>query len=162
MRRGVAGRGSGGNGLLRYSHYSDRLSRGLVTAVSATSLFLGPLASAQVDTTLRDFFAGGTQPDESDGLDYLPIRPSDDDCIYCHELSDPLEVPIYTRWSSSMMANAARDPLFHAGVAIANQDAAFGGDLCLRCHTPGGWLAGRSIPTDGSKLTDDGGTYRTC
>jgi len=27
------------------------------------------------------------------------------------------------------------------------------GDLCLRCHTPFGWLEGRSTPTDGSALT---------
>ncbi|MCK5091389.1 MAG: dockerin type I repeat-containing protein, partial [Gammaproteobacteria bacterium] len=27
------------------------------------------------------------------------------------------------------------------------------GDLCIRCHTQGGWFAGNSTPTDGSALT---------
>jgi hypothetical protein len=52
-----------------------------------------------------------------------------------------------------MMAQAARDPLFKACVAIANQDAPDSGDLCIRCHSPKGWLEGRSIPTDMSALT---------
>ena len=52
------------------------------------------------------------------------------------------------------MAQAMRDPLFVASVTIANQDVPFAGDLCLRCHTPEGWLEGRSIPTDGSALLD--------
>ena len=52
------------------------------------------------------------------------------------------------------MGQAARDPLFHACLAVANQDAAFAGDLCIRCHTPGGWISGRSEPTDGgTRLT---------
>src|SRR5690606_30522477 len=59
-------------------------------------------------------------------------------------------------WAASMMGQAARDPLFWASMAIAEQDAAFAGDLCLRCHTPGGWLAGRSEPTSGAGLiTED-------
>lgn len=51
-----------------------------------------------------------------------------------------------------MMSQAARDPLFFACLAISNQDAPQSGDLCLRCHTPPGWLEGRSVPTDGSAL----------
>lgn len=52
-----------------------------------------------------------------------------------------------------MMAQAARDPLFYACLAIANQDAPESGDLCIRCHSPKGWLEGRSVPTDASALT---------
>ena len=54
-----------------------------------------------------------------------------------------------------MMAHAARDPLYEACLAITNQDVPNGGDLCIRCHAPEGWLGGRSIPTDGSALTSD-------
>jgi hypothetical protein len=54
-----------------------------------------------------------------------------------------------------MMAQAARDPLFYACLAIANQDAPQSGDLCIRCHSPAGWLEGRSIPTDGSALNNN-------
>ncbi len=55
-------------------------------------------------------------------------------------------------WAASMMAHAARDPLFWATVAIAEQDFDGSGDLCIRCHTAEGWLDGRSTPTDGSGL----------
>jgi len=64
-----------------------------------------------------------------------------------------------------MMAQSARDPLFYACLTIANQDAAFAGDICLRCHTPGGWLSGRSTPTDGSSLSSldlDGVSCSVC
>ena len=47
-----------------------------------------------------------------------------------------------------MMAQAGRDPVFYAALDIANADAAFSGDFCLRCHVPRGWLDGRhSAPT---------------
>lgn len=106
---------------------------------------------AQVPTSLVDFFLPGTQPDRTGGASFAPMRHSDH-CRNCHDVYEPEEVPIYTRWAGSPMAHSARDPIFHAALAIANQDAAFGGDLCLRCHTPGGWLGGRSVPTDGSAL----------
>jgi hypothetical protein len=58
-------------------------------------------------------------------------------------------------WQGSMMAQAMRDPLYLATLTIANQDADFSGDLCIRCHSPRGWLSGRSTPTDGSALNDN-------
>ena len=61
-----------------------------------------------------------------------------------------------------MMANASRDPLFKANMAIANQDAANSGDLCLRCHLSRGWMAGRSVPTDGSRMEAADGDGVTC
>ena len=51
-----------------------------------------------------------------------------------------------------MMGQAARDPIFFACLAVAEQDAPSSGDMCLRCHTPFGWMLGRSNPTDGSQL----------
>ena len=53
-----------------------------------------------------------------------------------------------------MMANASIDPLFLACLTKANADAPESGDLCLRCHSPRGWLNGRSSPTDGTRLHD--------
>jgi hypothetical protein len=50
------------------------------------------------------------------------------------------------------MGNAGRDPIFWATLAIAEQDFDGAGDLCIRCHSAGGWMAGRSTPTDGSGL----------
>jgi hypothetical protein len=47
---------------------------------------------------------------------------------------------------------SARDPLFRAALAIANQDIEGIGEFCLRCHAPRGWLEGRSRPADGAVL----------
>ncbi|NQV01005.1 MAG: hypothetical protein HQ542_00020, partial [Bacteroidia bacterium] len=84
---------------------------------------------------------------------------------------------LYEEWAGSIMANAMRDPAFMATLNVANQDlinyvntlapidrAAFllanklpadadddllpvAADLCLRCHTPVGWMEGHSEPT---------------
>jgi hypothetical protein len=51
-----------------------------------------------------------------------------------------------------MMSQAARDPVFRAALAIANQDVQGIGEFCLRCHSPRAWLENRSKPADGSAL----------
>lgn len=60
-----------------------------------------------------------------------------------------------------MMAQAARDPLFLACLAVEEQDAPSVGDLCIRCHSPGGWEEGRSTDTGGGMLPGSRGTSRT-
>ena len=61
------------------------------------------------------------------------------------------------------MSQAGRDPLMWAALAIANNDAPGAGEYCLRCHTPKGWLEGRSHPADGSALQPaDLGAGVTC
>jgi hypothetical protein len=96
-------------------------------------------------TTLRDFDLPGTQPFETSAIS----NPAT--CSVCHGFYDSAVEP-YFNWQGSMMAQASRDLLFEACMAIANQDAPDSGDLCLRCHIPNGWLRGRSIPTDGSQM----------
>lgn len=88
----------------------------------------------------------GTQPGEVGNLE------SSGRCDNCHQSSSPV-VNIAHDWRGSMMSHAGRDPIFWATVAIAEQDFDGAGDLCIRCHTMGGWLAGRSTPTDASALT---------
>src|SRR5690606_14543514 len=56
------------------------------------------------------------------------------------------------RYAGSMMANSARDPLFRAALQVAEQDAQFSGEFCIRCHVPNAWLNGRSTPSDGRAL----------
>ena len=57
-----------------------------------------------------------------------------------------------------MMAQAARDPLWLACLAVADQDSIWAvgnpnaGDICIRCHSPTGWLEGRSDPTNTAAL----------
>ena len=89
----------------------------------------------------------GTQPGEVGNLE------SADKCDNCHQDTDPV-VNIAHEWRGSMMSHSGRDPLYWATVAIAEQDFDGAGDLCIRCHTLGGWLAGRSTPTDASALMD--------
>src|SRR5439155_240755 len=54
----------------------------------------------------------------------------------------------------TMMSQATRDPIFKAALTITEQDAPSSGDLCIRCHSPIGWLSGHSQPTDGSQLDE--------
>ncbi len=99
-----------------------------------------------VPTTLNDFLLPGSQPNQSGNF-----RPPSQ-CDNCHS-GFGLNIEQNFNWKGSMMAQAARDPLYFATVDIANQDAPNSGDLCIRCHSPVGWLGGRSTPTDGSALT---------
>ncbi len=106
----------------------------------------GAAHAQQVPTTIDDFFIPGTQPNAL--VD--PLTPPQG-CRTCHGNFN-VETEPYTRWNHSMMGQAGRDPIFYAALAIANQDVNDVGELCLRCHTPMGWLNGRSVPTDGSAL----------
>ncbi len=125
--------------------------------VSSASL---PAQTLPVPTTIDDFFQPGTQP-----LVVQETVIAGTACTLCHGFFAAQNSP-YERWAATIMAQAARDPLFHACMSIAEQDAAFVGDLCLRCHTPSAWLEGRSTPTDGSALTGindwDGVTCNMC
>ena len=87
----------------------------------------------------------GTQPGEVSNLE------SPDKCDNCHGGYNSAVEPAHN-WRGSMMAHAGRDPIFWATLAIAEQDFDGAGDLCIRCHSTAGWLAGRSTPTDGSGL----------
>ncbi|UCF79443.1 MAG: T9SS type A sorting domain-containing protein [Candidatus Eiseniibacteriota bacterium] len=101
----------------------------------------------KVPTTLRDMELSGTQPFEGGILDNPDVS-----CTTCHAGYDTNVEP-WHQWKGSMMAQAARDPLFFACLAVSEQDAPSVGDLCLRCHTPGGWQEGRSGDTGGGMLT---------
>lgn len=97
-------------------------------------------------TTLRDFKQPGTQP--LGGGQYVDHTA----CTTCHGGYNISVEPGYN-WQGSMMAQAGRDPLFFACLAVANQDAPSSGDLCLRCHNSFGWLGGKSTPTTGAQMT---------
>lgn len=85
----------------------------------------------------------------------------DGDCNYCHNFNNPLEAagePEYAPfagWQGSMMANAARDPVFWAGVAVAAEDASSPEETvdCIRCHSPRAFLEGRGDATSVAELT---------
>jgi hypothetical protein len=79
-------------------------------------------------------------------------------CLNCHDQYDPVVDPGF-HWQGSMMSQAMRDPFFWAALTVAAQDSIWAlgrpnaTDLCLRCHSPSGWLGGRSDPTNGSMMT---------
>jgi uncharacterized repeat protein (TIGR01451 family) len=125
------------------------VSDSIINEASITGASMDPLTlkhalfvpRSVLTTTQQDFFAPGTQPEQ------LTVRiPPSIDCDTCHS------APIYDKWRGSMMSQAGRDPLMWAALFTANADAPGAGDYCLRCHTPKGWLEGRSHPADGSAL----------
>ncbi|MBI1924614.1 hypothetical protein HYR99_10215 [Candidatus Poribacteria bacterium] len=101
----------------------------------------GHLQIQGVDASLS-----GTQP-HTLSVGFIPPG----DCAICH---GAIDYHPYNQWQGSMMANASRDPLFLAMLAIANQDVPSMGGYCLRCHSPVGWLRGNSKPADGSQLEE--------
>jgi hypothetical protein len=80
-------------------------------------------------------------------------------CQLCHTFdnataaaADPRYAPFYG-WQGSLMANAARDPIFWAGVALADQDHPGETVACVRCHSPRAFLEGRGDATRIDQLT---------
>ena len=102
----------------------------------------------------RDAAGAGTPPG---GLaDGAPIE-SATRCKSCHggfKTDDGHTYMPWDTWAGSMMANAARDPLFLASVTVAEQDRPGSGSFCLRCHTPSAHLESRTTPGNGSALND--------
>jgi hypothetical protein len=121
-----------------------------ITAIMAFTCVLVLVGiSFAADTVPTDLQQPGTQPQEVGNLE------SPDKCDNCHGGYNSSVEPAHN-WRGSMMAHAGRDPIFWATLAIGEQDflpsQGGAGDLCIRCHSTGGWLAGRSTPTDGSGL----------
>lgn len=116
--------------------------------ITATPVGIDTSKKASEDPLL---FMPGTQPEEITEIQ------SSETCLACHAGYAPGAEPGHG-WKGSMMGQAARDPLYWASYAVAVQDSVWilgdagAGDLCLRCHTPPGWLAGRSHPATGTSL----------
>jgi len=105
-------------------------------------------AALPLESTRLDFELPGTQPLTITD----PLAPPQA-CTSCHSNYGEAAVEPVRNWRGSMMAQAGRDPFFYAALAVANQDAAYSGETCLRCHLSKGWLEGRSVPEDGSSMT---------
>jgi len=132
-------------------------SRKNFIAGTATVIFffsLISLALAWTPLTVKQdplVFLPGSQPGDVQGMDSIGR------CENCHSGYNPAVEP-GSNWRGSMMAQAARDPLWLACLTVAAQDSiwAVGNpnatDMCIRCHSPGGWLESRSDPTNISLL----------
>ncbi len=111
---------------------------GLLTVSSAG--VGGGGGQVQIQTTDSDFYGPGTQPNP-DGTVMADFY-AGMDCATCHGSYSPTAAP-FRNWVGSMMAQAARAPIWTASVAIATQDAASAGQFCIRCHAPVAWLGDR-------------------
>lgn len=105
----------------------------------------------------RNVFMPGSQPGSI-------ILDTANKCDNCHGgYNTPVE-PAYN-WRGSMMAQAGRDPMWLACMTTAMQDSIWAlgnpnaGDLCIRCHSPVGWLGGRSDPPNTTALTAGTGDF---
>lgn len=111
---------------------------------TATTLLVGG-ASALLSATAS---AAPTQPGELVNPLYLPEQ-----CAFCHGYSNAAadldEAPYspFNTWQGTMMGNAARDPVFWAGIAVAEQDDPSETHICVRCHSPRAFLAGNGEVT---------------
>jgi len=124
--------------------------RGILTPLVAAAVLAASLSApalgARIETTPADFQQPGTQPSAVEFNDFELPSP---DCSNCHgNFDSSIDAEISDGWASSMMAQAARDPLTRAAAAIANDDAAGSAETCIRCHSPVGWLGGRSSNAD--------------
>ena len=133
-------------GLLGVSLAAASVGAGEPTRSAYTPASAG--APIPAGTTLADFFRGGSQP--SDLYEQLL---SARNCGLCHG-GDDSSILINKSWEGSIHAISARDPLWLACLTVAEQDAPFVGDWCIRCHAPRAWMAGRATPTDGSAINE--------
>lgn len=116
-------------------------------------------ARAQVPTTPADFHLPGTQPG-----DIPPGRLLDSEvCRNCHGDFGQRTAP-FESWKGSLMANAARDPLFWAQYTTAEQSAPGVGAFCVRCHAPMAFVQGHDPDTPGGldSFDRDGVTCHLC
>ena len=114
------------------------------------------LAFAQpVPTTPNDFKMPGTQPNTMSVPPVTAMNCANCHAYYAEAVEQPIDNEPFSMWSASMMGQAGRDPVFFAALYVANNDAAFAGEFCLRCHAPQGWLQGRSSDPTGAALTDE-------
>ena len=121
------------------------------SVLAVAALLCAAAAAAQplpLPTTHDDFLLPGTQPET-----VVHEFATPDQCTGCHSNYGEPAVEPFRNWQGSMMAQAGRDPLNWAAIAIANQDAAGSGETCIRCHMPKGWLEGRSAAADGTLIT---------
>jgi hypothetical protein len=135
-----------------------RRARGALLAVVTGGLVAGSAAPATgAPRPPRPILAPeGTQPGGLGGG--TPPADIASKCSSCHSGGsddDGKTFRPWSTWSGTMMANATRDPLFAAALALSEQDAPGSGAYCLRCHTPKGFVNGRATGTGAALDAND-------
>jgi hypothetical protein len=147
--------GAGGRSRSRAAHLPSRAVQGSILALITVGFLLASAAVAYAWDPIpvvddQNVFMPGSQPGSAN-------LESAGRCDNCHGGYDQAVEPAFNQYGS-MMSQAARDPLWLACLTVSAQDSiwALGNpnatDICIRCHTPGGWLGGRSDPTNTSAL----------
>jgi len=118
--------------------------------VSLKVIIVGGLFAFFADTLVAEVFLPGMQPKEA-GIEFVKVQ----QCRMCHSGTKNGDADPFVSWQSGVMSLSAKDPIFRAALAIANQDVEGIGEFCLRCHAPRAWLEDRSKPADGSALNTE-------
>jgi MYXO-CTERM domain-containing protein len=118
------------------------MRRGLWTALAAIASALPGAAHAGIADL------AGTKPGEVEFPGFVDA----DTCATCHGggVAGDTSLLAADTGMGTMMANAARDPVFFAALTVANQDVPGVGSFCLHCHSPIGFVRGHATPPDGS------------
>jgi MYXO-CTERM domain-containing protein len=126
-----------------------RHTRTISSVLAACTLFAARAASAQyIDLP-------GTQPGGlAAGSPLDSGRSCGTTCHSSRDASSNSPMP-FDGWIGSMMGNTMRDPLYLAALTVAEQDHPGVGDYCLRCHTPPGFVAGRTRSSATAPLGSD-------
>ncbi len=120
----------------------------LGTAIFAAITVWGFSPKEGTPKRTNNVFLPGTQPNVVQTFEAYTL------CQNCHQTqATGFPVTITADWHGSPMGQAARDPIFYATLAVANKYVNGVGEYCIRCHSPTGWLEGRSDPPTGQGLT---------
>lgn len=114
--------------------------------LTATLASLAVVGGALAAPASAQIFQPGTQPMGSGHADALmtPVQ-TPGGCARCHSMYAPEDdYEPFDSWRGSMMANAERDMVARAALAIAEEDVPGAADFCVRCHTPFTWYNGGS------------------
>lgn len=92
---------------------------------------------------------GGTQPMALGASGIAP--PSR--CAQCHADPSSGDLP-NDLYRGTAMHLSSVDPFYLAALEIAFEDVGEDAEMCVRCHVPTGWLAGRGTPASGVRFSN--------
>jgi hypothetical protein len=115
----------------------------LACAIWLLALFMAVPRAAQTGTEPEGGVKLSAKISDKDIEKHLSLFTTSDNCVACHnnlQAASGEDVSIGATWRSTMMANSARDPYWHAGVRHEVMDHPMHSeaiqDECAECHMP--------------------------